>query len=178
MYREDVFTLDFHEAKEKYKECRKDERRGIIAAIDEQYFKSDSGDEKRYQVLNRSLGEGGESYGTRKSGALPLPYDLRNWNWITIKDLKNGVRFELFLQAFDIDPVSKNLHVLYDRIALYNPSTYEQVITPFDLPLGENDLKALIKDIDSFADSCNDSTAQNNESRLLKYLHSEMKIVR
>lgn len=111
---------DFLKIKEAYKSARTKERRKIINFIKEK--KDNEGNclftkskDKPYSSRNQYLGGRGSSKYT-SSSRLSIPYDLSNHMWIELNYKGNDILISL--QSFDIDPNSKELHVLYDRIGI------------------------------------------------------------
>ncbi len=62
-------------------------------------------------------------------------YDLRNWKWVEVKG-PGGFDAVISLNMLDIDPKTKNVHSLYDRIGLML-SPEKWVYTDIDLPLDD-----------------------------------------
>ncbi|MGF7012230.1 hypothetical protein M2145_002878 [Lachnospiraceae bacterium PF1-21] len=97
-----------------------------------------------------STGSGKSMY-TADSGI--KAYDLSNWKWITAR--QGNKELLLSLQAFDIDPKTKDRHVLMDRIGIYfyksgkyNPEecVKEMINTGIDLPMN-SEKYVLLKEI-------------------------------
>lgn len=62
-------------------------------------------------------------------------YDLRNWKWVTVKSA-DGFDCAVSLNMLDIDPDTKDIHSLYDRIGLVlSPDPKDWHHTDIDLPL-------------------------------------------
>ena len=128
----------FIECKNVYFEMRKEQKKILCD------FLKQNG----YEVLNEKGGMGISSY--TSGNTFNKPYDLSNWMWIEVR--RNDVFYFISFQAFDIDPSSKNVHVLMDRIGVYKYKKYSakeafenMVITDIDLPFGQDELKELIK---------------------------------
>ena len=154
----------FAKAKNEYTRLREIERKKIIA-----YLKDQTDNEGNLMFtkatgakLDCRGGSGRKSYGKGKFNKL---YDLSNWKFV--EAMYKGQKFLISLQCFDFDTNSKNVHVLYDRIGIYlydekmlninfenafydacvNYCLFRMVATEFDLPLSDDDLKELTRQI-------------------------------
>lgn len=75
------------------------------------------------------------------------PFDLRNWKWVEVKS-KDGFDCVISLNMLEIDPRTKNIHSLYDRIGLIlSPDQKDWVHTSIDLPLDDADREEIVKRI-------------------------------
>ena len=69
-------------------------------------------------------------------GRIPA-FDLQNWKWVEVKD-EGGFDAVISLNMPDIDPGTKNIHSLCDRIGvIFGPKDW--VYTSIDLPLGDKE---------------------------------------
>lgn len=128
---------DFEKCKIAYHEMRKKEKKFLI-----EFLKQNG-----YEVLNEKGGMGKRNY--TSGSRLNKPYDLSNWMWVEAR--KNDLISLVSFQAFDVDPTSKNIHVLMDRIGVYNYNIYNpeevfknMVVTDIDLPFEKEDLNELL----------------------------------
>lgn len=65
-------------------------------------------------------------------------YDLRNWKWVTVTS-KDGFDCAISLNMLDIDPKTKDIHSLYDRVGLVlSPDPKDWYCTDIDLPLDKD----------------------------------------
>ena len=111
---------EFLKVKEAYKSARTEERKSIIGFITKKKDKEGNflftkSKDKPYTTRNQYSGGGGNKKYTSGS-SLSRPYDLSNHMWIDLSYKGNDILISL--QSFDIDPNSKELHVLYDRIGI------------------------------------------------------------
>ena len=110
---------EFLKIKEAYKNARTEERKSIIDFLLNKkdndgnlvFLKEKDGTDT---FVGRSRGCGKSNYSS--GGTLSRPYDLSNHMWIDLCYKGNDILISL--QSFDIDPNSKELHVLYDRIGI------------------------------------------------------------
>lgn len=130
---------EFLEIKEKYNELREKERIKLRDFLIKKGFEN---------ISQRSnAGKGKRNYTSGKR--LTLPYNLSNW--LYIEATLDEVNFFISFQSFDIDPCSKNLHSLTDRIGIsfytgkYNPSyiSANMKITNIELPLDDEKMKQI-----------------------------------
>lgn len=162
----------FNKVRNEYFSYREKERRRIIDCIAQKkdsegkaVFTKVNG--KEYDTHNpRNLYSGGKGISKYSSGKrLEKVYDLSNWKYIETSYKGNYVFISL--QSFDIDPNSKNVHILFDRIGIL----YEKpVIKDFDgmkicdaflkmkttnwqLPLEDNEINKLVECIISHFES-------------------------
>lgn len=131
-------------AKDQYKKCRESEKDKLI-----EVFKKEG-----YEVA----GNGGAGRKDYTSGGNIKTYDLSNWLWLVAKK-KEGTKttpITVYFQSFDLDPNSKNCHVLFDRLS-YSFSIEDEkykieseiINTDYDLPLKEADYQKLTEIIQS-----------------------------
>ncbi len=110
---------EFLKIKEAYKNARTEERKSIIDFLLNKkdndgnlvFLKEKDGTDT---FVGRSRGRGWPNYSSGRT--LSRPYDLSNHMWIDLSYKGNDILISL--QSFDIDPNSKELHVLYDRIGI------------------------------------------------------------
>lgn len=88
-----------------------------------------------------------------------------------VEGFRGNLHFLVCLQTLDIDPSSKNLHILLDRISVVNVDTSEQIPTALDLPLSDGDLDTLAGIVASVARHGDERSAPSRESALLRLLH-------
>lgn len=121
----------FEEVKSEYERQREQERVALAA-----YLREHSGIKTAglHVVTSSGAGKGCKHYTAH--GRIPA-YDLRNWKWVEVKGERN-FSVIISLNMPDIDPKTKNIHSLYDRIGLiFSPE--EWVYTAIDLPLGDTE---------------------------------------
>ena len=155
---------EFLKIKEAYKSARTEERESIIDFLLNKkdndgnlvFLKEKDGTDT---FVKTSGGCGKPNYSS--GGTLSRPYDLSNHMYIDLSYKGNEILISL--QSFDIDPNSKELHVLYDRIGiLFEPSkkipiskdcyTITKVsdaflkmeTTNWELPLSEADMEEMV----------------------------------
>lgn len=119
--------MTFQEIRNEYERMREQER---ISLSD--YLTAHEGIRAAglYVVAGRNAGKGSEHYTSH--GRIPA-FDLRNWKWVEVKGT-GGFDAVVSLNMPDIDPQTKNVHSLYDRIGvIFSPG--EWVYTDIDLPL-------------------------------------------
>ena len=110
---------EFLKIKEAYKNARTEERKSIIDFLLNKkdndgnlvFLKEKDGTDT---FVKTSRGSGWPNYSSGRT--LSRPYDLSNHMWIDLSYKGNDILISL--QSFDIDPNSKELHVLYDRIGI------------------------------------------------------------
>lgn len=110
---------EFLKVKEAYKSTRLEEKNRIkdflLSKRDSDgnliFLKEKDGTDT---FVGRSRGRGWPNYSSGRT--LSRPYDLSNHMWIDLSYKGNDILISL--QSFDIDPNSKELHVLYDRIGI------------------------------------------------------------
>lgn len=110
-------ALKFVKAKNDYANARKNERKKVINYLVRQvdgsgnplFTKGATG--KR---LDNRGGCGNANYGDKR---FKQKFDLSNWIWIEVC-YKNELSVLISFQTFDIDPSTKNIHVLFDRIGM------------------------------------------------------------
>ena len=156
---------EFLKIKEAYKSARTEERKIIINFITKKkdnegnYLFTKSKD-KPYNTRNQYSGcRGSKKYTSGSS--LSRPYDLSNHMWIDLNYKGNDILISL--QSFDIDPNSKELHVLYDRIGILfeqskkipifkdcytitkvSDTFLKMETTNWELPLSEADMEEIV----------------------------------
>ena len=119
--------MTFQEVKNEYERQREQERVALAAYLREHAGIRDAG----LQVVTAGrAGKGSQHY--TSYGQIPA-YDLRNWKWVEVRGM-NGFNAVVSLNMLDIDPKTKNIHCLYDRIGVIF-STEDWVCTGLDLPL-------------------------------------------
>lgn len=96
-------------------------------------------------------GCGLRDYGGR--GRLPrfsTPYDLSDWQYIDVET--EGMKYLISFQSFDLDPSSKEYHVLANRLGIYlymqgrnktSDAIHRMMVTQIDLPMDEKKLQEL-----------------------------------
>lgn len=168
----------FRLSKTFYNALREEERKIIIKHL-KSYRRAD---DTPVFKCSFSGGNGAPDYGDRKTSPVFPAYDLTNWKYV--EAVYNGIRVHISLQCFDVDPSSRNIHILNDRIGLYIypqgtknakkvQMTYDDPlsgapkkisftdyilrmkVTPYELPLSKSDLDALAQTI---IDEVNDFT--------------------
>ena len=152
---------EFLKIKEAYKSARTEEKKRIkdflLSKRDSDgnlvFLKEKDGTDT---FVKTSGGYGKTNYSS--GGTLYRPYDLSNHMWIELSYKGNEILISL--QAFDIDPNSNNLHVLYDRIGIMfgkndiillqdNKSKVSDAFlkmetTNWELPLSEADMEEMV----------------------------------
>lgn len=72
-------------------------------------------------------------------------YDLQNWKWVSVKSA-DGFDCAVSLNMLDIDPETKNIHSLYDRIGfVLSPDPAGWVCTDIDLPLDDAKMEEIAR---------------------------------
>lgn len=139
---------EFEAAKEAYTDQRNWQRQLIADYLKQQGM---------YVRIAGRAGRGSKTYTAH--GTLKAPYDLSNWMWVEVlSDEKDADKPSLIisLQSPDMDPETKNKHVLMDRICITMcPTTADGpdrllLSTGFTLPLDE----AALQDISEMAHLC------------------------
>lgn len=140
--------MNFQDAKDTYTRFREDERIKIVKHL------KDNG----YDVVSGShAGKGIAKYTSGKR--MNLSFDLSNWKYI--EAYKDNNLFFISLQAFDVDPVSNNHHILMDRLGIYKYTGHElkdrkknyiaydaltkMTVTDIELPMNDSKLKQLLE---------------------------------
>lgn len=119
----------FNNAKENYKEARETQRKILVDMLKNEGYKVSEGSK---------AGKGSTKYTANKQ--LNISYDLSNWKWVS--GVKSSNEVNIYLQSFDRDPISRNYHVLFDRISIQiNNSEIKR--TDYELPLDDNILEKL-----------------------------------
>lgn len=152
---------NFLDIKKKYITLRENERKKIIDCLANKIDKDGNhlftkNDGAIYCRNYRYCGGSGNSNYT-SGGKLKKDYDLSNHKYIETR--YKGQYVFISLQSFDIDPCTKNLHILYDRIGIMfeedNITKTEENVevsnafikmktTDWELPLSNKDLNDLI----------------------------------
>ncbi len=123
--------MTFQEVRNEYERQREQERVGLAEYLAAHSEIRAAG----IQVVTAAnTGKGRKDY--TACGKIPA-YDLRNWKWVEVKGTQ-GFGAVISLNMPDIDPNTKNIHSLYDRVGLIL-STGEWISTAIDLPLGETE---------------------------------------
>lgn len=163
---------DFNRTKDTYTKFRKQELELIKSYIKE---KCDD-DQKKYYVSNNNAVGNYKSGGLNKNG-LAEKYNLENWLYFVVTNASH--HFLISLQAFDRDPTSHNIHVLYDQIGIYpyteelevtiNDNDGNQVLikealtkmflTDIGLPMDDTKLEKLVKYIKDIDENWDDRTS-------------------
>ena len=147
----------FEDIKKKYNDLRNVERQKIVKELENKGF-------------NANGHQGTWNYTSR--GKIKPHYNLGVWKWIVAR--KGTITAVVSLQSIEQDSITKNIHVLFDRISIdvfdnvenllsensdsyfqsiksrynveneYDPRFVEKTITDLELPLGEEDLKHLV----------------------------------
>ena len=128
---------NFIDSKNKYVELRNVERNNII-----EFLKTNG------YCIKKAGGKGRKNY--TSNNTLKIPYDLSNWKWIDAE--KEDVCYLISLQAFDLDIISGNYHVLMDRLGVYKYTQYNSkeafenmVITDIELPMNDEKMCKLLE---------------------------------
>lgn len=131
---------EFDKIKTDYMELRKNMKSELIKR-----FKKDG-----YHCNN----QGGQGNGKYGSNRLKKEYDLKNWIWIIVSGkLYKDVEYCISFQAFDINPRTRDRHVLMDRLGLYAYPKGEyagydcfknMIETGIDLPMNEEKYAKLL----------------------------------
>ena len=152
---------DFLNIKKKYNTLRENERKKIIDSLASKIDKDGNHlftkkDGTKYFKKNLYCGGSGKHNYT-SNRKLEKKYDLSNHKYIETK--YKGQYVFISLQSFDIDPCTKNIHILYDRIGIMFEEdnitkTKENVevsnafikmkTTDWELPLSNKDLNDMI----------------------------------
>ena len=155
---------EFLKIKEAYKNARTEERKSIIDFLLNKkdndgnlvFLKEKDGTDT---FVKTSRGSGWPNYSS--GSTLSRPYDLSNHMWIDLSYKGNDILISL--QSFDIDPNSKELHVLYDRIGILfeqskkipifkdcytitkvSDAFLKMETTNWELPLSEADMEEMV----------------------------------
>lgn len=121
--------MTFEKVKAEYERQREEERKTLAAYLSAHDGISAAG---LHVVTGGKAGKGCERY--TRHGEIPA-FDLRNWKWVEVKDAE-GFDTAISLNMPDIDPKTKNIHCLYDRIGvIFSPE--EWIYTDIDLPLDD-----------------------------------------
>ena len=155
---------EFLKIKEAYKSARTEEKKRIKAFLLSKrdsdgnliFLKEKDGTDTFVQT---SGGSGKPNYSS--GGTLSRPYDLSNHMYIDLSYKGNEILISL--QSFDIDPNSKELHVLYDRIGILfeqskkipifkdcytitkvSDAFLKMETTNWELPLSEADMEEMV----------------------------------
>lgn len=136
---------DFEDAKKRYEELREIEREKLRDRL------ADMLKEVGLDVKGKKSERAGKGISDYGSARLLKPFDLRNWKWVEVKDNADNFHAMISLNMLDIDPNSKNIHSLYDRIGIkfYLTTPKEKtretpwIDTGCELPLGEDDIKVI-----------------------------------
>lgn len=140
--------MRFQDAKDAYTKLREKERIRIV-----KHLKING-----YDVVSGS--RAGKGIAKYTSGKRMNPsFDLSNWKYI--EAYKDNNLFFISLQAFDVDPVSNNYHILMDRLGIYKYAGHElkdikknyiaydaltkMTVTDIELPMDDNKLKQLLE---------------------------------
>lgn len=87
-------------------------------------------------VAGGSAGKGSYRYACRGK---VQPFDLRNWKWVEVKS-KDGFDCVISLNMLDIDPRTKSVHSLYDRIGfVFSSDPKDWHCTDYELPLNDDE---------------------------------------
>lgn len=119
--------MTFREIRNEYERQREQERVGLA-----DYLTAHEGIRAAglRVIIGGNAGKGSEYYTSH--GRIPA-FDLRNWKWVEVKGA-GDFDAVVSLNMPDIDPRTKNIHSLYDRIGvIFSPE--EWVYTAIDLPL-------------------------------------------
>jgi hypothetical protein len=147
---------EFKTIRDAYKKARRIERNNIVKKLQtvedfEFIFTKENGEEA---VRPCSAGQGVSNYSSQHR---IKPYNLNNWQWISIeyKSMEFGISFN----AYEQDSNTKNPHALFDRIAFWSSFSDDSktiVFTEYDLPLSDNEVDEVVKDFVKFCkDNCN-----------------------
>ena len=155
---------EFLKIKEAYKSARTEEKKSIIDFLLNKkdndgnlvFLKEKDGTDT---FVKTGLGCGKRNYSS--GGTLSRPYDLSNHMYIDLSYKGNEILISL--QSFDIDPNSKELHVLYDRIGILfeqskkipifkdcytitkvSDAFLKMETTNWELPLSEADMEEMV----------------------------------
>ena len=147
----------FESTKQNYTALRAFEQ----ARIADEIKKIEVNGKKLFTKTNNMVRHGHKNY---SSGKKLFPhYDNSNWKYIEATT-EDGVTVHISLQTFDIDPNSRNIHVLFDRIGIYRYEQgkkeadkiepvsvrdyfYKMTTTKFELPLSDKELRQLAEQI-------------------------------
>ena len=141
---EDKFIQEFMIKKEQYILMRQKAAMNIVAFIRE-YINEKN--DVAFVLPKCPLRQGRATY---TSNNYISPHDLRMWKWICVEI--NNVNFYVFLQCFEKDQKTQNMHVLMDRIGVYayvgeysaEDAFDKMIITDFELPLTTEQMRQLI----------------------------------
>ena len=133
--------------KEKYNRIREEEKEKL------RRFLINKGIENIPKRSNSGKGKSAYTSGKR----LSLPYDLSNWKYIELTFQE--VNFFISFQTFDMDPSSKNIHTLMDRIGIsfytgrYDPNIVfsNMKITNIELPFDNKKMEQIYQIIINIA---------------------------
>lgn len=135
---------DFNEFKRKYAYIREIQRHLIVSYL------NSCGKGFRAEIKG---GSGRKNY--TAGGNLKKPYDLSNWKWVNVYRGQSSV--SVILNPLDQDPVSHNIHALYDRIGVLYHTQEENPLrlpddTGIDLPVDGEKLAELAEILDRTMD--------------------------
>lgn len=129
--------MTFKEVKDEYERQREDQRKCLASFLSAHKELQAAG---LRVITGMKAGKGCEHYTSH--GRIPA-YDLRNWKWVEVKGA-GGFDAIISLNMPDIDPQTKNIHSLYDRIGvIFSPS--EWVYTAIDLPLNNTEKEEIAR---------------------------------
>lgn len=101
---------EFNDVKNRYAKLREDERTRLRDSLIE--LLKDQG--LKVVKSGGNEGKGIKNYGRKR---FVKGFDLRNWKYVEVIDDKH-FRALIVLNTPDIDPSSRNIHALYDRIGI------------------------------------------------------------
>jgi hypothetical protein len=138
-----IQNCDFAAIRDAYTKARRIQRDKIVEKLQEisqLEFIGQNGD--RINPLNFQSGRGKTTYTSNGSIA---PYNLNNWQWISVKYTET--EFEISLNPIERDANTKCVHGLLDRIAFWDErNPLETYFTEYDLPLSNKEIDSLVKD--------------------------------
>lgn len=146
--------MDFKDIRDLYENVREKEKHKIIQWLEDENYEVLNMNGEKAKRPNKT-GSGQKHY---TSGNTIKEFDLSNWKWISVE--KNNLEYTISLQAFNVDPKTRNRHILMDRIGIYvcNYGEYnaeecfeKMQDTGIDLPMTEEKFTELQKKIEEFS---------------------------
>lgn len=129
--------MTFEEVRNEYERQREEQRKTLAEYLSKHKGLHEAG---LYVITGSKAGKGYEHYTAH--GKIS-PFDLQNWKWVEVKNQK-GFDCIISLNMLDIDPETRNIHSLYDRIGfVLSPAPEDWVYTDIDLPLDNTQKEAI-----------------------------------
>jgi hypothetical protein len=144
-----VQGYDFITIRDAYTKMRRIQRDNIVRKLQtladfEFTFTGEKG--KEIDPLHYNSGRGSQNYSSQGS---TKPYNLNNWQWISIE--YKSIEFLISFNAYEQDSDTKDPHALYDRIAFQIRDDSKAIVfTKYDLPLSDNEVGEVVQDFVKF----------------------------